>query len=145
MITMIGLIVLLVGLICWIGQTIVLFNPSLGLKLGLNEAESEMDETFYILETKPIALIDLLLTWILPVSAILMILDHPSWPILALIGAGIYLYFPSNIISHRIYLKKYGKKIGNSTSVLSAYIFSGIWILSAIVMIVLAINEIYTI
>ena len=70
-----------------------------------------------------------------------MILGNSYWPIFALIGGGVYLYFPGVFIITRIVLKKHGKKIGKPSSVNGAYVFGTTWIISAIAMIVLAILE----
>ena len=97
----------------------------------------------FIVETKAMGLTDTLLTWTLPLSALLMILDVRYWPVLALIGSGVYLYFPSVFMLNRVYLKKHGKKVGSPSSERAAYVFGTIWILCAIAMIVLAVKEIY--
>lgn len=72
-----------------------------------------------------------------------MILDISVWPILALVGGEIYLYFPGLIILNRLFLKRHGVNVGKVSSEYGAYGLSAIWITSAIVMIVLAIEEIY--
>jgi len=33
----------------------------------------------------------MLLTWTLPLSALLMLLEHPLWPYLGLVGGGVFL------------------------------------------------------
>ena len=93
MITFIGIIVVVVGLIVWVGQTLSFLAPDIATKLGVNSPEKEMDQTLYIIETKANGLSDILLTWTLPLSGVLMIIDHETWPFLALIGSGIYIYF----------------------------------------------------
>jgi hypothetical protein len=135
---LIGIVVIIAGLICWIGQVLSFYSPHIAVKIGLCEPESEMDPTLYIIETKAHGLTDMLLTWILPASGFLMILEIEFWPILALIGSGIYLYFPGIIILHRIFLKKEEKKIGSSSAVIGTYVFGTLWILCAIAMIILS-------
>ena len=141
MTTFIGIIVIVVGLIAWIGQSLCFLAPGIALKLGLNEPEEEVDQSLYIIETKAAGLSDMLLTWTLPLSALLMIFDHKTWPYLALIGSGTYIYFSLLIIFNRIFLKKRGKKVGKPSSQKLAYVFALIWILSAITMILLATKE----
>ncbi len=131
----IGIFIIAVGLLCWIGQSLVFITPHAAEKLGLVEPKDDMDEGFYIIEAKSIALNDLLLTWTLPLSGLLMILENPLWPYFGLIGGGIYLYFSGYIILSRIFLNKNNKKIGSSSSVTTAYIFGVIWTLSALLMI----------
>ena len=139
----IGVFVILAGLICWIGQVLSFLFPMTAAKVGACEREDEVDQSMFIIETKAHGLTDTLLAWTLPLSALLMIFDVPYWPVLALIGSGIYLNFSGVFMLHRVYLKKHGKKVGSRYSELTAYIFGFIWILAAVVMIVLAIRELY--
>ena len=138
MIAIVGIFVIVVGLIVWVGQTLSFLVPDIATKLGVNSPEDEMDQSLYIIETKANGLSDILLTWTLPLSGFLMIFDHRTWPFLALIGGGIYVYFALLTIFSRIFLKKRGKKVGSPSSEKTAYVFSAIWILSSITMIVLA-------
>ena len=138
MITLIGIIVIVVGLLVYIGQSLSFLAPDIATKIGLNDPEEEMDQSLYIIETKANGLSDILLTWTLPLSGLLMIFDHKTWPLLALVGSGIYIYFALLTIFSRIFLKRRGKKVGSPSSEKAAYIFSAIWILSSITMIFLA-------
>ena len=137
----IGIIVITVGLLVFIGQALSFFAPDLATKTGLNSPEEDMDKTLYIIETKANGLSDILLTWMFPLSGLLMILDHPSWPFLALVGSGVYLYFACLTIFCRYFLQRQGIKAGSAKDVKVAYIFSVIWILSSIAMIVLGFQE----
>ena len=141
--TAIGVFVILAGLICWVGQALSFFAPRIAAKVGVCEREGEVDQSMYIIETKAHGLTDTLLTWMLPLAALLMIFDAPYWPVLALIGGGIYLYFPGIIMLNRVYLKKHGKDVGKRSSELGAYVFGFTWIAAAVAMIVLAILELY--
>ncbi|MDJ0758337.1 MAG: hypothetical protein QNJ19_03020 [Woeseiaceae bacterium] len=139
--TLIGVIVVILGLICWVGQTMAVFFLPTAIKLGLFEPEHEVDPSMYLFERMSQGIMDVLLTWILPLAALLMILGHPSWPVFALVGGGIYLYFPGVFMITRIVLKQHSKSVGRPSSVRSANMFGSLWILSAITMIVLAILE----
>ena len=141
MITAIGIVVIIVGLLVYVGQTLSFFTPELATKTGLNSPPEDMDQTLYIIETKANGLSDILLTWIFPLSGLLMILDHPTWPYLALVGSGIYLYFACFTIFCRYFLQRHGKKAGSPKDVKVAYVFSVIWILTSVAMIVLGIQE----
>ena len=136
--TVISVIVILVGIICWVGQTLSFVAPEIAVKLSLCEPEKEMDQTLYIIETKAHGLTDMLLSWILPISGLLMILKHPLWPIFSLVGGGIYINFSSVFILHRVFLKRQNIKIGRPESEKVAYIFGAVWIISSIIMIVMA-------
>ena len=141
MITIIGIIVIIVGLLVYVGQSLSFLAPELATKIGLNDPEEEMDQSLYIIETKANGLSDMLLTWTLPLAGLLMILDHVSWPYFALVGGGIYIYFALLTIFCRLYLKKAGKKVGSPSSEKAAYIFSVIWIVTSVTMITLAIQK----
>ena len=137
----IGIFVIIAGLICWAGQSLSFISPNSALKLGLLEFPEEMDDTFYIIEAKALGLNDMLLTWTLPLSGFLMLFKHPIWPYLGLVGGGIFIYFAGLIILSRVFLKKHGKKVGGPSSERTAYVFSVVWILAALSMIVLASME----
>jgi hypothetical protein len=61
--TIIGIVVIVVGLICWIGQSLSFLAPHIAIRIGLCEPENEMDQTLYIIETKAHGLNDMILTW----------------------------------------------------------------------------------
>lgn len=138
MITAIGILVLALGLIAWVGQTLSFFVPSAAVRLGVLEPEDDVDPTLRILEAKAEGLVDILLSWSLPAAALLMVLDHPLWPYLALFGGGIFLYFSGLIILTRPFLKKAGTNVGSPASERATYLFGGLWIMSALTMIGLA-------
>ncbi len=93
--TTLGVLVIVLGLICWLGQTLVVFAPDVAVKLGVGEPEEDIDRSMYLFERFSQGIMDILLTWILPASALMMLLDYSHWPILALVGGGVYLYFPA--------------------------------------------------
>lgn len=138
MITALGIVVLIVGLIAWIGQSLAFLAPVTAVKLGVLEPKEQIDPTLYVIEAKAEGLNDMLLTWTLPLSALLMLLGHPLWPYLGLIGGGVFLYVAGLITLSRIFLRREGKKVGAPSSERAAYIFGGIWALSALTMIILA-------
>ncbi|MDJ0909383.1 MAG: hypothetical protein QNI99_09315 [Woeseiaceae bacterium] len=140
--TILGILVILLGLICWLGQTLVVFTPAIAEKLGVGEPEEEIDRSMYLFERFSQGIPDILLTWMLPASALMMLLDIEHWPILALIGGGVYLYFPSVFSITRVVLKRDGFKVGSPSSQVTAYVLGALWTLSALYMIVLAIAEI---
>ena len=141
MTTIIGIAIIIVGLICWIGQTLAVIALPTAVKLGVFEPEQEVEQSMYLFERYSQGIMDMLLTWILPLSAFLMIIGNTYWPILALIGGGVYLYFPGVFMITRIVLRQHGKRIGRPSSVITANIFGWIWTLSALTMIILASME----
>ena len=139
--TIAGIAVIVLGLICWLGQSLVIFAPRVAVALGVGESEEDVDRSMYLFERYSQGIMDVLLTWILPVSALMMLLGNSYWPVLALVGGGVYLYFPGVFIITRIALKKNGMKIGKPASEATAYVFGTLWTLAAIYMIVAAIAE----
>ena len=137
-----GILVIVLGLICWAGQTLVVFAPRLAERLGVGEPEEDLDRSMYLFERYSQGIMDILLTWMLPASALMMLLDYNHWPILALVGGGVYLYFPGVFSITRIVLKRDGLKVGSPASETAAYTLGALWTLSALFMIVLAIAEI---
>ena len=51
MITAIGIIVIIVGLLVFVGQALSVFAPDLATKTRLNSPAEDMDQTLYIIET----------------------------------------------------------------------------------------------
>ena len=139
--TLLASLVIVFGLICWLGQSLVVFAPRVAVKLGVNEPQGDVDGSMYLFERYSQGIMDVLLTWILPASALMMLLGNANWPILALVGGGVYLYFPGVFSITRIVLKRDGKKIGRPSSEVTAYVLGALWTLSALYMIALAVTE----
>ena len=142
MVTAVGVLVLVLGLFAWIGQVLSFVAPSVAVRLGVLEPEDEVDPTLHIIEAKAEGLVDMLLAWTLPASALLMILDHPAWPYLAFFGAGVFLYFSGLITFSRVFLKRAGKTVGRPASEKAAYVFGLLWAICAATMAVAAILHI---
>ena len=134
---LIGIAVLVLSLICWIGQLMSVIAPKLAVQLGLTENESDVDRVFFI-EEKCEAIIDSLLTWIMIPASILFILEQPEWIYFGLTGGGIYAYFGIRITLIRIMLSRRDIKIGSPSNVKAAYIFGPLWALSGIIFIFLS-------
>ena len=140
--TTLGVLVIVLGLVCWLGQALVVFTPHIAVTLGVGEPEEDVDRSMYLFERYSQGIMDVLLTWLLPASALMMLLDYEHWPILALVGGGVYLYFPGVFSITRIVLKRNGMRVGSPASEVTAYVLGALWTLSAVYMIVLAIAEI---
>ncbi|KPJ87544.1 MAG: hypothetical protein AMS18_14485 [Gemmatimonas sp. SG8_17] len=141
MFTAVAVVVLIAGLIAWLGQSIAFLAPATAVKLGVLEPDDELDPSLHIIEAQAMGLTDMLLGWMLPASAVLLLLRHPIWPYLSLVGSGVFIYFSVLIILSRIYLKRSGRKVGRASSERAAYIFGGIWIASSVAMIILAVSS----
>ncbi|MEM8796603.1 MAG: hypothetical protein AAGE61_13625 [Pseudomonadota bacterium] len=111
------------------------------MKFGLGEWKDEVDRSMCLFERHSQGIPDIALIWILPTSALLMLHGVDLWPIFALVGGGIYLYFLAVFMITRYVLRTDGKKIGRPEYVAFAYILGVLWMLSAIFMIALAVIE----
>lgn len=141
MTTVVGIFVIAAGLVAWIGQSLAVFALPTAIRLGVCEPEAELDRSMFLFERYSMGIMDILLAWTLPLSALLMLTGSSYWPLIALVGGGVYLYFPGVFMITRMVLKRNGKKVGQPSSVRNAYVFGWIWIVSSITMIVLATRE----
>jgi hypothetical protein len=138
MVTWIGIVVFVLGLVAWAGQSLSFFAPALATRLGVLEPKGDIDPSLRIIEAKAEGLMDLLLAWTLPASALLMLLDHPLWPYLGIFGGGVFLYFSGLITFSRIFITAAGRNAGSAASKNAAYLFSVLWAASSVAMISLA-------
>jgi len=105
------LLIIFPGLL-YIGQVISSINFPLAQKLGLQENPDEADLLLQRAE-RYTAYWDLVtLVW-LPLSGVLMILDNPAWPIVALFGAAIYLDAAGREAAKILSFKHEGIRVGS--------------------------------
>jgi hypothetical protein len=135
-----GVVPILFTLImCWLMQVINAFSPSLAAKLGVAEAEDEIDRTFF-LDGRGEAVWDALILWTLPVAGILLLLDEPAWAYFGLAGGGMYLYFAGRGLMARRVLGKNNIPIGEPGTV---KLYNGVlilWGLIAVVTLIMAVD-----
>ena len=87
-----GIILTILSSIGYFGQVISAFWPETAAKLGLTEAEADVDPTFYA-DMRGEAFWDTAILWTLPVAGVLLMLNNPLWAYFGLVGGGMYLYF----------------------------------------------------
>lgn len=85
-----GIVCVLFGAVGWIGQTMSSIDFPLAQRLGLQE-KSEDTDALYLLTELNAARWDAVVLWPLILAGILLLLDHPWWPYVSLVAAGIYL------------------------------------------------------
>ena len=88
--SILGWILIIFPGILLIGQIISSVNFPLAQKLGLQEKSGTADPLFLRAE-RYTAYWDLVTISWLPVAGILMVINHAWWPVIALIGAAIYI------------------------------------------------------
>lgn len=133
-----GIILTLLSSIAYFGQVLSAFWPETAAKLGLTEAEGDVDSTFYA-DMRGEAFWDTVILWTLPVAGVLLMLNNPMWAYFGLVGGGMYLYFAGRGILARRVMQDHGLQIGSPESLKVAYIFLTLWGLAAIITIILAI------
>ena len=132
-----GAFLILLSSIAYFGQVITTFWPELAAKLGVAEAETKVDGTFYA-DIRGEAIWDSLTLWTLPLAGLLLILNSSLWLYLGLVGGGMYLYFAGRGIVVRRVMQRCGIRIGNPENLKAAYLFLTLWGLAAVITIVMA-------
>lgn len=136
-----GVIIIIFVSICWIGQLISAISPKIGASLGVIEAESDVDKTFFI-DQRAEAIWDSFTTWILLAAGVLLILNNSLWTYFGLIGGGIFFNFSGRGMITRIALHRNGVRIGSKSNLTMAYTFLSLWMLISIVTILWAVSVI---
>jgi hypothetical protein len=121
-----GVVVLLLSLLCWVGQAISWLAPSSAASLGLMEAEDTVDPAFFA-DARGEARWDTLTLWTMVVAGVLLLADEPAWAYFGLVGGGMYLYFAGRGIFARLELRSRGLRIGGSRSITAGLTFLTIW------------------
>jgi len=133
-----GIIITLFGLLAWIGQIISTTAPKKAARLGLADAEKEVDPAFFA-DGQGEAFWDTLVLWSFPAAGILLILREPIWAYFGLVGGGMFLYFAGRGIFARLTLQRRKIPIGSRSTLKTAYFFLSLWGLLAVVTIIAAI------
>ena len=133
-----GIVLLGLGLLAWVGQLIAWLSVDTAVRLGLSEAEADVEPVFWA-DVRGEAAWDPFVLWTLPVAGILLILNNPAWVYFGLVGGGSYLYFAGRNLTTRSMLQARGIRIGTSNNIRMAYLFTTLWGLAAIITIVMAV------
>ena len=76
--------------VIYLGQVVSVVDLPLARRLGLQEPADTIDAV-YARDAAGTARWDLLSMWTLPAAGVLMFVDNPWWPYLALIGGAVYV------------------------------------------------------
>lgn len=121
-----GIVLVLLSLLCWGGQTVAWLAPATGVRLGLSEAEADVEPAFWG-DLRGEARWDALTLWTTLVAGILLILGVGAWAYFGLAGGGMYVYFAGRGISTRMELVAQGQRIGSRSNVTIAFVFLAVW------------------
>ncbi|MFA9471388.1 MAG: hypothetical protein ACERNK_12505 [Deltaproteobacteria bacterium] len=133
-----GIALVASSLLCWGGQAVVCFAPTIGAKLGLSEKEADVEPAFWA-DVRGEALWDFLTLWTLLVAGVLLIIDHPAWVYFGLIGGSVYVYFAGRGIFTRVTMQRRGLRIGTPQGVKVVFTFLIIWGITGFATIIAAI------
>jgi len=139
MTTIWGVILFFISSIGYFGQVISAIWPETAVKLGLTEAEADVDPTFYA-DMRGEAIWDTAILWTLPLAGVLLLLNNPLWVYFGLVGGGMYLYFAGRGIIVRRVMQRRGIRIGTPGTLKVAYTFLTLWGLAALITIIMAIT-----
>lgn len=121
-----GIVLILAGLLAWLGQLIAALAPQTAARWGLADSESDVDPVFFA-DGRGEALWDSLTLWTLPAAGLLLLLRQPTWAYFGLIAGGMYLYFAGRGIFARLVLNRRKVSIGSRSSLFIAYLFLSLW------------------
>jgi len=125
------------SVLCWGGQAIVCFAPTTGAKLGLSEAEAEVEPTFWA-DVRGEALWDFLTLWTLVVAGVLLTIGDSAWAYFGLVGGGMYVYFAGRGIFTRVAMLRRGFRVGTPQGVKVVLTFLAIWGITGLATIITA-------
>ncbi len=133
-----GVGLFIISSVAYFGQVITVFWPETAVKLGLTEAEADIDPAFYA-DVRGEAIWDSAILWTLPAAGVLLVLNNPIWIYFGLAGGGIYLYFAGRGIMVRRVMQRRGIRIGAAQTLRVIYFFLALWGVTAVITIVMAI------
>jgi hypothetical protein len=132
-----GVVLIVVGLLAWVGQTVSWFAPRAATRLNLVESEDSVEPVYWA-DIRGEALWDFLTLWTLVAAGILLVVEGNAWPYFGLVGGGIYVYFAGRGILTRIEMRRRGFRVGTPKNVLVGLISLAVWGVVGLVTIVAA-------
>jgi hypothetical protein len=130
--TVTGMVCVVFGLLGLVGQLISTVNFRLAQRLGLQEADADTDELHRHLELNT-ARWDLFVHWVPPAAGVLMLLDHPWWPFVALVAGAVLVDTAGREIAKIRGLRAQGVRTGSDKEIrlyfsfMSMMFLIGVW------------------
>lgn len=138
-----GVVLTLLSLLAWAGQTASWLAPSVAVRFGLMESDEEI-EPVYAADIRGEAAWDSLTLWTMPVAGVLLTMGHDAWAYFGLVGGGMYLYFAGRGILTRLAIRRRGFRVGADSSVTTAFALLAVWGVAATVTIAAAVVALRT-
>ena len=120
------------ALLAWLGQLISWLAPETAVRLGVREAEDEV-EPVYAADIRGEAVWDSVTLWTLLVAGVLLVLGRDAWAYFGLAGGGAYLYFAGRGILTRRAIRASGYRVGRDDTVRTAMVMLAVWGVAALV------------
>jgi len=133
-----GIVLVVLSLLAWGGQTISWLKPDTAVKLTLMEAEEDVEPTFWA-DIRGEAAWDALTLWTMVVAGILLIANVDAWAYFGLVGGGMYVYFAGRGNFTRLAMRRRNLRIGAPNSVTTGLTFLALWGLMGAITIVAAV------
>jgi hypothetical protein len=121
-----GAVMVALGLLAWVGQTVSWLAPATAVRLSLTEAEDSVDAVYWG-DIRGEAVWDAFTLWVLPLAGALLIAGQEAWAGLAILGGGIYLYFGGRGLFTRLAIRERGHRIGEPSNVRLALALCAVW------------------
>lgn len=111
-----GIVALLIGSVGFLGQLVSAVDFRLAQRLGLQESDDETEPLYRRLELNT-ARWDLFVLWTLPLTGVLMLVQHVWWPYAALVAGGIHVDVGGRETAKILGLRAQGVRIGSAREV----------------------------
>jgi hypothetical protein len=134
-----GIVLVVLGLLAWLGQLFSWLAPTPAARLGLTEAEETVDPAFWA-DVRGEAAWDSLTLWTLPLAGLLLAIDAETWPRWGLIGGAVFVYFGGRGVLARVAARRRGIAIGTDSAVRSAFVMLPVWLVAGLVTVVAALR-----
>lgn len=132
-----GLVLIVLGLLAWGGQTLSWVAPDLASRLGLTEEAATTEPAFYA-DVRGEAIWDAFTLWTLPLAGILLLVDSSAWPAWGLIAGSVYIYFGGRGVLARRELAKRKLRAGSASELRAAFVMLPVWAIAGLITVIAA-------
>ncbi len=130
-----GIVLIVLGLVAWVGQAISWLAPATAERLTLTESEDGVEAAYYG-DIRGEVIWDTFTLWTMVAAGGLLVADNQAWAYFGLVSGGMYLYFAGRGIITRAVLRQRGFRIGEPQSLNVAYVALTVWGTAAVITII---------